>query len=211
MGEAVGLTLSEAQKAYCDRHNPPGCSARLESWTEHVPGESYDAIVSIGALEHAARSCPSREEKVDVYRGFFERCRELLRPGGRLAVQAIAKGDRPLSGGAFRDVVLLARHVFPEADVPRLSELTAACEGVFEVRALRNDRAMYARTCSVWLDALRARREEARRIVDEDTVCFFERYLEASVRQLEAGHLGLLRLALERVDAGASARGWGRR
>src|SRR5215467_9243522 len=68
---AVGLTLSEAQRSQVGKRGDPRTEVRLESWEEHESDEPYDAILSIGALEHFVRPSLSSEERVKVYRSFF--------------------------------------------------------------------------------------------------------------------------------------------
>ncbi len=77
----VGLTLSPAQADYAARRSVPGVSYRLQNWTDHQPDEPYDAVTCIEATEHFASDALSQDEKVEVYRGFFER----PRPGCVLA------------------------------------------------------------------------------------------------------------------------------
>src|SRR5262249_13759820 len=52
---AVGLTLSDAQHDFVAADPIPGVEIRVESWADHQPTDTYDAIVSYGAFEHFAR------------------------------------------------------------------------------------------------------------------------------------------------------------
>lgn len=131
---------------------------------------------------------------------FFETCHGLLKPGGKLALQAIGKGNTPIDEQGLADVLFIVQHIFPESDLPKLSEITQACERYFETVRVRNDRLHYARTCADWLGRLRSRREEAVALVGDDKYEQFERYLAASVRQFEHGHANLYRLTLRRAD-----------
>src|SRR5262249_10177080 len=90
---AVGLTLSQEQARWIDTWNAPGIEVRVENWADHEPTEPYDAIISIGALEHFARVDVPVAQKVENYRRFFERCHRWLNPGAYLSVQAIAYGN----------------------------------------------------------------------------------------------------------------------
>jgi hypothetical protein len=94
---ALGLTPSRQQAEWIASFNHPGIEVPLESWTEHVPAQPYNAVVSLGAFEHFARPEWDDEQKVAAYRDFFARCQGWLRPGGRLSLQTIAFGnvDRP--------------------------------------------------------------------------------------------------------------------
>ena len=193
--EAVGLTLSKAQYEHVAALRLPGVSVRLESWTDHRPEQPYDAIVSIGALEHFVRPETPTPERIDVYRDFFRRCRQLLRPGGRMSLQTMAYGIGRFTRGALSTI-------FPESDLPRLAELTEAMERSFTIVRLRNDPSHYARTVRIWRENVRRHRDELARIVGDARLVHYEKFLEASARGFDAGVFELFRITLRRVDAG---------
>jgi cyclopropane-fatty-acyl-phospholipid synthase len=196
VADAVGLTLSRAQAAWIEQSRVPGIEARVENWADHVPIAPYDAIVSIGAFEHFARLDQSVEEKVAVYRAFFQFCRRVA-PSGCLSLQSITyeSADRAQFSPFF------ARHVFPESDLPRLSEIVQATERLFEIELIRNDREQYARTARHWLAQLRRRRADAVKIVGEEVVGRYERYLALLVIGFHTGTMGLVRMALRPVPS----------
>jgi len=195
----VGLTLSESQAEWIGRWNEPRCEVRVEDWRSHVAEDPYDVVMALGVMEHMVKPALSREQRTAEYRRFLERCHGWLRPGGRLALQTIAKGAVALDEQGIEDVIFILNEIFPESDLPRLAEIARAAEKLFEVVAVRNDREHYVRTCNEWLSRLQRRRAEAVDLVGERTVSVYERYLSASVRQFERGHSCLLRLTLQRV------------
>jgi cyclopropane-fatty-acyl-phospholipid synthase len=197
--QVVGLTLSEAQAQHVRAWNEPRCQVRVENWRAHAGDAPYDAVFAFGVMEHMVRFGLARNERTAGYRQFFERCHGWLKPGGRLALQTIAKGSVALDEQGRRDLFFIATEIFPESDVPRLAEIAHAAERLFEVVAVRNDRLHYARTCRDWLERLERRRGEAVAMVGERTTAAYERYLRASVRQFELGHSALLRVTLARV------------
>ena len=211
--KAVGLTLSEAQARWIAALGLPQIEVRLESWAEHVPREPYDAIISIGAFEHFARWGMTRPEKVAAYRDFFSRFQEWLRPAGCLSLQAISYGQvaDPEVIRAMPVSRFLGSVIFPESDIPVLSELVEATQGLFEIVRLRNDREHYARTSRTWLGSLRANRAQAIALVGEKMVAQYESYLSIWANSFEKGTQALLRITLRRIDrrwgaAAASAR-----
>ena len=200
VGRAVGLTLSEAQHAHASAELPAGCEVRVENWADHQPEQPYDAIVSIGAFEHFADFGMGRAARLEAYSRFFERCWEWLPPGGRLALQTNVKGaNGRLDRQMTRDLIFIARTIFPESEIPWASEILAASERRFDLVSARNDPDHYARTCRRWAAALRHRKEEAVGLVGEATVADYERYLDAAALGFERRHLGLARLVLARV------------
>src|SRR5205085_4754770 len=201
VGKAVGLTLSRAQAEWIAGLNVPNVEARVESWSEHEAEAHYDAIISIGAFEHFARLDSSDSERIEGYRAFFARCHDWLKPGGRLSLQTFAYGSarRREEGQRTAGTQFLATEIFPETDPPRLADLVAASDGLFEIEALRNDHKDYAATCKEWLKRLRAHRHEATRLVGKDGFTRYERYLQLSTVGFDIGYLALFRLTLSRI------------
>ena len=93
-GHAVGVTLSPKQAEACRRN---GLEVYLRDWKDVTPDSygTFDGIVSLGALEHfcsAQEYLQGRQES--IYCQFFDLCRELLPPGGRLYLQTMV-WDKP--------------------------------------------------------------------------------------------------------------------
>jgi cyclopropane-fatty-acyl-phospholipid synthase len=195
----TGLTLSEEQARHVKSFADPRFEVHVQDWADFVPDAPYDAAISIGAMEHFVKFGWERSKKVAGYRRFFEKCYESLKPGAPLSLQTIGKGNVALDEQGVHDTLFIAQHIFPESDPPRLAEIVHAAEKLFEVRTVVNHREHYARTCSAWLEKLRANRAEATAIAGPEKVEHFERYLEASVRQFQIGHANLYRLSFVRV------------
>jgi cyclopropane-fatty-acyl-phospholipid synthase len=189
---ATGLTLSDAQFQYITARGSQRLRVRKESWIDHQPDTKYDAIVSIGALEHFASPGDTPAEKIALYREFFRKCRSWLAPEGAMSLQTIAFGTmRPQDAIAF-----ISENIFPDSELPQPHELVEAASGLFELTLLRNDRAQYYRTCNLWYQNLRRRRAEAVAIVGEDKVVQYEKYLRLCSFAFNTGRVGLLRLVL---------------
>jgi cyclopropane-fatty-acyl-phospholipid synthase len=203
VAEAIGLTLSAAQAKWMVGHAVPHTSVRIESWSDHCPNVRYDAILSFGAFEHFARDGSSSDERVTIYRSFFERCFDWLLPGGRLGLETIANDGapdtaEPLGRGPLGDFVL---QLFPESIGPHLCELVLGFEPWFEVEVLRSDGLDFARTFRTWQVRLREHADEAARLVGLNTVQRFRRYLAASEIQFRSRALTNYRLVLHRRSA----------
>jgi cyclopropane-fatty-acyl-phospholipid synthase len=189
----VGLTLSDDQAAYVRDRAYPGVEVRTESWADYEPDAPFDAIISIGAFEHFATPDDTDEERVQVYRSFFERCRGWLTDGGALSLQTIAYANMSRSDAS----AFMQEEIFPNADLPTFADIAVAAEGIFEIRTVRNDRLHYARTCEAWAKGLRARREEATALVGPEVVERYLRYLKLSAMGFRMGKLSLLRLVFD--------------
>jgi cyclopropane-fatty-acyl-phospholipid synthase len=201
--DAVGLTLSAAQKEHCERVLGPRAQVRLEAWEEHEPTRPYDGIVSFGAFEHFARDGSRSVERVLGYRRFFASCHSWLAPGGRLGLETIAHDDAPDTAavkgrGPLGDAVL---DLFPESLCPHLPEIVLGFEPWFRLEVLRSDPADFARTFRAWSVRLREAEEAAFGLIGAGTVRAFRRYLASSEVQFRTGALTNYRLVLRRRDA----------
>lgn len=191
----VGLTLSKAQADLVTAEGNPRLEIRVENWQQHQPAALYDSIISIGAFEHFTKPADDAAAKIAIYRDFFSHCRRWLNPQGAMSLQTIAYGS------LRRDDpnVALMSQIFPESDLPRLEEIVIACDGLFEIVMVRNDRMDYSRTCEIWARNLRARRAEAVALVGPDQVQRYERYLKLSAMGFLTGKIWLLRFKLKPV------------
>lgn len=188
----VGLTLSDAQATEIAEKDAFNLDIRVESWREHENLVRYDSIISVGALEHFVAPELGGDERIRVYREFFERCHGWLREGGRISLQTITYGR-----GGFRDGAIAS--IFPESDLPRLYEVAAGFDGLFEVVGLRNDRRDYARTCRAWLARLARNEGRAIETVGERTTKHYMRFLDAAARGFDASVFNLFRISLRRL------------
>jgi len=197
----TGITLSDAQAEWIAQRPDPRIEVHVESWADHRPSATYDAIFAIEAIEHFARPGISRAEKMRAYRSFFESCHSWLRRGGTVAVQVSVYGNS--FTGNFDP--FLSSQVFPETEPPMLSELVEASERLFELISLRNDRAHYAQTLRAWLSRLNARRNEAIALVGSKVVTRFDRYLRLCICSYESGASDLHRIVFRRIDRPVTA------
>jgi cyclopropane-fatty-acyl-phospholipid synthase len=191
----TGLTLSEDQAAFVRALGLRNAEIRLESWTEHEPASPYDAIVSVGAFEHFVKPADSVAQKIAAYRDFFGRCRSWLAPGGRMSLQTIAYGSMRREDASL----FINNEIFPASDLPRLDEIAAAADEIFEITQIFNDRLHYAKTFEAWAQNLRARREEAVAQVGDEVVKRYERYLKQSAMGFYMGKLALYRISLRPI------------
>jgi cyclopropane-fatty-acyl-phospholipid synthase len=199
----VGLTLSEAQAQWLRALEMRGTEIRVENWAVYEPETTFDSIISIGAFEHFAKPDETEEEKLAVYREFFERCHRWLKPTGRMSLQTIAYGTmKREQANPF-----MYTEIYPESDLPTMSEIVAAVDGLFEVIAFRNDRFDYARSYDEWLRNLRDRRAEAVQMVGEDEVRRFEKFYKIGSIGFRMGKIQLHRYALRPISSNWSAMG----
>ena len=193
---AVGLTLSASQAKWVNGLDNPKIEARLESWKDHDRRAHYDSIISIGAFEHFAKLGFSTKQKMASYREFFKRCHGWLGSRGWMSLQTVAYGNS-LTEDFDR---FIADEIFPETDPPKLSEIAAGCERLFEVVVLRNDRDDYRRTLRAWFSALKNHRQRCVELKGDEEVARFEQYLRLMAYMFEVGGLDLYRITFRKID-----------
>lgn len=194
--KAVGLTLNQPHVDFVTAFNNPRIEVRLENWATHASREPYDVVFAWGVMEHAAKLGLSEMEKVEAYRKFFRLCHKWLKSGGWLSLQTIAYGN--MRKEDFNQFI--SNEIFPESDLPSLVDIAAGSERLFEIVTLRNDRQDYVRTCRIWLERLKANREKAVKLVGEQVVARYEKYLKYSIISFHVGTTILLRIIFRRID-----------
>lgn len=158
-GEAVGLTLSPKQAAYCQRN---GLAVCVKDWRKaSIAGLGpFDAVVSVGAFEHFV----SKEEFLAgeqdrVYERFFSFCSSLLQPRSRLFLQTMVFGrhmpphqrislDAPR--GSSEHLLALLEKSYLGAWLPDGREQVERTARGFRLVAAKNGREDYIRTIRAW-------------------------------------------------------------
>ena len=188
---ATGITLSEPQAEGARRRAEAAGVAdlvdiRVMDYRE-LAGERYDAIASIGMVEHVGAS------NIDEYAATLAR---LLEPGGRLLNHGIARlryGEP--EAGPFSE-----RYVFPDAAPLHLSRVQAALEKTgFETRHVEGFRLDYAQTLREWQRRLEANEQEALRLAGPERMRVWAVYLRAARRGFETGFTSVYQVLADRA------------
>jgi cyclopropane-fatty-acyl-phospholipid synthase len=187
----TGITLSEPQAELARRRaEEEGVGDRVDIRVmdyRELAGEPYDAIASIGMVEHVGAS------QIDEYAATLAR---LLEPGGRLLNHGISRlryGEP--EAGPFSE-----RYVFPDAAPLHLSRMQAAFEKTgFETRHVEGFRLDYAQTLREWQRRLESNHEEAVRLAGPERMRVWEIYLRAARRGFETGFTSVYQVLADRV------------
>jgi cyclopropane-fatty-acyl-phospholipid synthase len=146
--KAVGITLSAEQAKWAQLaiqgERLEGAEV-LHGDYRDAPGTEYDAVSSIGLLEHVG---------VDNYATYFRFVRDKLRTGGRLLNHCITRphNDSRVTTGAFID-----RYVFPDGELTGSGRIILEAQNAgLEVRHEENLREHYALTLKGWCANLAA-------------------------------------------------------
>jgi cyclopropane-fatty-acyl-phospholipid synthase len=175
----TGITLSAGQAELArTRVREAGLADRIEIRLQdyrELAGEPFDAISSIGMVEHVGSN------RIDEYMSVLGR---MLKPGARLLNHGIARlrvGEP--EAGPFSE-----RYVFPDAAPLHLSRIQAAIERAgLETHHVEGFREDYAETLRHWARRLDENLEAAERIAGPERLRVWRLYLRAARQGFETG------------------------
>lgn len=182
----TSLTISEPSRRFIqeliDREHLP-CEVRLEHFFEHRPNEPYDAIVNLGVTEH-----------LPDYPATVQRYFELLRPNGRVYLDASAARERHNLSSFFE------RHIFrgngTPLHLPRYVD--AVTRSPLQLLSVIDDRDNYRLTTRCWAERLDRNRDEVERRWGRANYRRFQIYLWGCVDGFRRDELQAYRLVLRR-------------
>lgn len=146
--QVTSLTISRQSEAYIseliDKAELP-CNVLYRNFMEYTSPEPYDAIVILGVMEHLPN-----------YRAVLRQFQRLLKPGGRVYIDASAFREK------YSKPTFVSRYIFPgDHSFFCLHEFLAkVAETKMEVLTVINDRHNYYLTCKAWAENLETSREE---------------------------------------------------
>lgn len=148
----------------------------------YSPGERYDAIVNMGVTEH-----------LPDYRTTLRKYAELLRPGGRVYLDALAMRRKHLVS------TFMKKYVYPGGSAPLLLHqyLRHVARSPFELLHLTDDRHNYYLTCREWARRLDAARDEIVRRWGEPLYRRFRLFLWGSAAGFDTGLVQAYRWVLQ--------------
>jgi len=152
---------------------------------------SYDKLVSIEMIEAVGH------EFLETY---YKKCASLLKPGGRMAIQAITIGEEEFD--RYRGSTdFIQRYVFPGGCLPSPGSLNRAAQSTGQLRldVSREFGAHYATTIAHWRRRFRDRLEAVHSLGFDDRFVrmwnYYLCYCEAGFRE---GKIGLSQLVYSR-------------
>jgi len=191
---AHGITLSRAQHDEIMARKLPGVTTWCVDYKDFAPTGKYDGLVSIEMIEHLIS--PKQQQEglaVPIYREYFNKLAQWVKPGGCFGFQAILRDRVPRSRKDLEDLKFTADVIFPGGLNPRLEELITACGQSWEVVELKTRREDYGKTTAEWLRRFRANKDTimakgwgTKVMSNGETVWTnYERYLSTCVRAFE--------------------------
>ena len=190
---ATGVTISAQQrdhveKLVAERGLADRVSVRLQDYREvPLPADGpYDAVASIEMSEHVG------QEQYPAYAATLHR---LVRPGGRVLLQAMSHPSAP-GGGAF-----IERYVAPDMHMRPVWETAAmlARPGL-ELRDVESMREHYAWTVRAWADTLERRWDEVVGLIGVPGARIWRLYLAGGALTFAENRMGVDQLLFVRPD-----------
>jgi cyclopropane-fatty-acyl-phospholipid synthase len=189
----VGITLSQNQQAFAqERIRAAGLEDRIEirlqDYREIPLEETFDAIVSVGMVEHVGRK---------MLPEYFRQAFRLLRPGGLFLNHGIGLGPQPLPKGSGS---FIQKYVFPDTDLIPIGDMLNYAEGAgWGVRDVESLREHYAQTLRHWVKRLEAAHDEALRHVNEATYRIWQLYMAGCAYGFQIGQLSIYQSLLTKL------------
>ena len=141
---AVGVTVSWDQYNLANAMHADLAKAEIRFDDYRNLNGVFDRIVSVGMFEHVgARN----------YREYMEVVNRLLAPQGLHMVHTIG---RNISGRAGEGDPWIKKYIFPNSQLPSLSQITTAAEGLFVTEDVHNFGPHYDPTLMSWHERFRA-------------------------------------------------------
>lgn len=198
---AHGITLSTAQCDWIhDDKKLPGVKAIVCDYAKYEPEEKYDGLISIEMIDHLCSPEQSRKGMaIELYRKYFSKVAEWVKPGGCFGFQAILRNRMPRTRKDLQDLAFTADVIFPGGLNPRLEELTAAVNPSWEILEMRTQRTCYGKTTAEWLRRMRGHEAFIRDKWGDQLFDEYERYLDTCVRAFDAHWSSDVQMKLRRI------------
>lgn len=190
-----GITLSKPQAELAnERLRAAGLDDKarvvVQDYREMEVSEGFDALVSIGMLEHVG---------VDNMEAYFQKALEMLRPGGVFLNHAIASNAMKK---ARSEPTFTRRYVFPDGELAPINTCLKAAENVgFEVRDVESLREHYALTLGHWVRRLEEHHLSALEFVSEPTYRVWRLFMSASAYGFSTGMINVYQSLLVKQDS----------
>jgi cyclopropane-fatty-acyl-phospholipid synthase len=195
-----GITLSEKQAEFARARIVAAglqdrLSIRIQDYREVKEWDSYDAISSVGMVEHVGRT------KLPDY---FQQAWRLLKPGGLFLNHGIGLGPipQPDQSGSF-----IQQYVFPDTDLRSIGEILGVAEASrFEIRDVESLREHYALTLRIWVTRLEQHHKEALQYVEEPVYRIWRLYMAGCAHGFQIGQLSVYQTLLTKLTSDGTSR-----
>jgi cyclopropane-fatty-acyl-phospholipid synthase len=197
----VGLTLSKnqaahVQKSFDDMDSPRIKRVLLAGWEQF--DEPVDRIVSIGAFEHFGP---------DRYDDFFALAQNILPADGVMLLHTITSLteqqmiDRflPITSEFVQFIKFILTEIFPGGFTPTIEMVQEhSSKAGFRLTRRQSLQPHYARTLTLWAEALQAHKSDAIDIQSEEVYERYMKYLTGCAKMFRIGYIDVNQFTLEK-------------
>lgn len=179
----TGVTISSEQANYA-RDNCKKLPVEILIKDYRLIEGKFDHIVSLGMFEHVGSK---------NYRTFFQHANKCLKDDGLFLLHTI--------GGLASNVTpdpWVHKYIFPNGQIPSLTEISAAAEKLFLVEDVHNFGAYYDKTLMAWFDRFDAGWDELKVDFDNRFYRMWKFYLQACAGAFRARDLQLWQFVLSK-------------
>jgi cyclopropane-fatty-acyl-phospholipid synthase len=181
--QVLGVTVSKEQVALgMELCKGLPVEIRLQDYRE-VEGK-YDAVVSIGIMEHVGT------KNYSTYMKVADRC---LREGGIAFVHTIGNNFTSSVNNPWTD-----RYIFPNGILPSTAQLGAAMENIFVMEDWHNFGPDYDKTLMAWHNNFEKGWSELKKFYDERFYRMWRYYLLSSAGGFRSRHQQLWQIVMTR-------------
>lgn len=192
----TGVTLSSEQRDFVlKRAAEKGLSEKIDISLKHfrdLEAHDIDGVASLEMGEHVG------DEEYVVFCAAIER---YLRPGGRVLIQQMSRGNDAPGGGPF-----IETYIAPDMHMKPLAKTVGLiADAGLEIRDVQAIREHYPLTVAAWSQNLEDNWGEAVRLVGEETARVWRLYLAGGSLAFEENRMGVDQiLAVKPFVGGAS-------
>lgn len=177
--EAVGINISTEQIKFA-RESCRGLPVEIRQQDYREIDEPFDAIVSVGMFEHVGHK---------NYLKYLDTARRCLTDGGLFLLHTIGALQTDCNADPWID-----KYIFPNSELPSMTQIAAACEGRFVIEDMENFGADYDKTLTAWYKNFRRAWPKFRDKFDDRFYRMWKYYLLACaaasrVRQMQLWQL----------------------
>ena len=183
---AVGITISKEQAdASAQLCKDLPVDIRLLDYKD-LKNESFDAIISIGMVEHVGHR---------NYRRYMETVTRCLKQNGLFLLHTIGKNE----SGAHTDP-WISKYIFPNSDMPLLKGLVSSMETLMTIEDIHNFGPDYDKTLMAWFDNFDAAWPELSKKYPDHFYRMWKYYLLSSAGSFRGRNLQLWQIVMSRPD-----------
>ena len=199
--ETHGITLSSAQHDEIMARHLKGVKTWCVDYRDFKAPFLYDSLISIEMIDHLCS--PAQAAKgmaVDIYRGYFNKLAEWVKPGATFGFQAILRNRVPRKREDIADLKFTADVIFPGGLNPRLEDLIMAVNPSWEILELQTRRTHYGKTTAEWLRRMKLHEKKIRETWGDQIYQEYDRYLSTCVRGFANHWASDVQMKLKKIE-----------